>query len=267
MVTQPHWSENPLLGFDTETTGVSPLHSRIVTASVIVTGKDATTKNWLINPGVEIPSAAQEVHGISTARARAEGADPLFALAEIRDILIDGMKAGYPVVAFNAAFDLTLLDRELARFGLDTMTDLLGREPFPVLDPLALDRMINPYRKGPRRLETLLVRYGIEASDLHDAENDVLATLKLLHAMKDHAMLRASSLRKLHELQKETQLRWADSLNRYLAASGRKPNAYGHWPIFPRDETTGPDGVAMSGQPAASSDASTLPPSPDLPVQ
>lgn len=234
MFTHRHWSESPLLGFDTETTGVSPLHSRIVTASIIVTGDESATHNWIINPGVEIPSAAYEVHGISSARARAEGADPLFALAEIRDILVDGMLAGHPIVAFNAPFDLTLLDAELSRHGLDTMTELLGREPFPVLDPLALDRLIDPYRKGPRRLETLIGRYGIDAGGFHDAENDVAATLKLLQAMvREHVMLRATSLRKLYELQKVSQERWADSFNRYLAASGRRPDADGRWPIIP----------------------------------
>ena len=223
-----------MLGFDTETTGVSPHHSRIVTASIIVTGDEQKTHNWLLNPGVEIPTAAQQVHGISTAQARKEGADPLFALAEMRDILVAGMKAGYPVVAFNAPFDLTLLESELVRYGLDTMESLLGRDLFPVLDPLVLDRILDPYRKGPRRLETLIGIYRIEAGGYHDAENDVIATLKLLRAMiKSHALLRASSLRKLHELQASTQEKWAESFNAYLAERGRPADVNGHWPVMP----------------------------------
>lgn len=243
----PHlsWSSGPLLGFDTETTGVSPLHSRIVTASIVVTGEQPTIHNWILDPGVEIPSAAVDVHGISTARARAEGADPLFALAEIRDVLVAGMKAGYPVVAFNAPFDLTLLEAELTRYGLDTMSTLLGREPFPVLDPLVIDRMLDPYRKGPRRLETLISLYRLDATGFHDAENDVVATLKLLRAMvKDHAMLRASSLRKLYELQASTHQKWAESFNRYLVDQGRRANVDGHWPLMPMP---GPDGDVPPG--------------------
>lgn len=238
------WSAHPLLGFDTETTGVSPLHSRIVSAAIIKTGDDPATHNWMINPGVDIPTAAQAVHGISTARTRAEGSDPLFALSEIRDVLVAGMSAGYPIVAFNASFDLTILEAELARHGLDTMADLLGHEPFPVLDPLVLDRMLDPYRKGPRRLETLIGLYRIQATGFHDAENDVAATLKLLQAMvAEHAMLRASSLRKLHELQKSTHEHWAESFNRYLLASGRKADVDGHWPIIPPKQERDPDGA------------------------
>lgn len=252
MSTHSPWSAGPLLGFDTETTGVSPHHSRIVTASIIVTGDEPKTYNWLINPGVEIPSAAQQVHGISTAQARRDGADPLFALAEIRDVLVAGMKAGHPVVAFNAPFDLTLLESELARYGLDTMETLLGRGLFPVLDPLVLDRILDPYRKGPRRLETLIGLYRIDAGGFHDAENDVIATLKLLHAMiKGHALLRASSLRKLQELQASTQEKWAESFNKYLESRGRVADVNGHWPVMPPtvpDESAVPETEAPAPQ-------------------
>lgn len=229
-----------MLGFDTETTGVSPHHSRIVTASIVVTGEEPHTYSWLINPHVEIPSAAQQVHGISTARARRDGTEPLFALAQIRDLLVDGMTAGHPLVVFNAPFDLTLVESELARHGLDTMSELLGRDPFPVLDPLVLDRILDPYRKGPRRLETLIGLYRIDAGGFHDAENDVVATLKLLKAMVDsHALLRASSLRKLHELQRSTHETWAESFNRYLVSRGRVGDVEGYWPIAPAAVTDG----------------------------
>lgn len=255
------WFNGPLLGFDTETTGVSPLHSRIVTASIIVTGEEPVTHNWLINPGVDIPTAAQEVHGISTAMAKAKGSDPLFALAEIRDVLVGGMKAGHPIVAFNASFDLTIMETELARYGLDTMTDLLGREPFPIIDPLVLDRMVDPYRRGPRRLETLIGLYRIDASGFHNAENDVAATLKLLQAMiADHAILRASSLRKLHELQKTTHEHWAESFNRYLTERGRRADVDEHWPVLPPTERSEGDVRSLPVQGAAPLDNPQPPP-------
>ncbi|MEZ7899018.1 MAG: exonuclease domain-containing protein [Flaviflexus sp.] len=232
MATQAHWTDGPLIGFDTETTGVSPRHSRLVTASTVVTGQEPESHNWLANPGVEIPRAAQEVHGISTAQARAEGRDPEEVLTEIRDLLVDHMSAGHPVVAFNAAFDLTLMESELERHGLSTMSQLLGGEPKPVLDPLVLDRMLDPYRKGPRRLETLIGIYRIDAGGFHDAHNDVVATLKLLRAMiNQHAMLKASSLRKLHELQKQSHEKWAVNFNKWLKEQGRKSDVDPAWPL------------------------------------
>ncbi|NUQ88686.1 MAG: 3'-5' exonuclease, partial [Glycomyces artemisiae] len=56
------WFEGPLLGFDTETTGVSVEQDRIVQAA-LVTGTGSTT--WLIDPGVTIPPGATRVHGIT----------------------------------------------------------------------------------------------------------------------------------------------------------------------------------------------------------
>ncbi|WP_054953355.1 exonuclease domain-containing protein [Flaviflexus massiliensis] len=232
MSTQTHWTAGPLVGFDTETTGVSPRHSRLVTASIIITGEESQTFDWLTDPGVEIPRAAQDVHGISTAQARSQGRPPAEVLIEIRDILVRHMGAGHPVVAFNASFDLTLMEFELARHGLSTMTELLGHEPAPVLDPLVLDRMLDPYRKGPRRLETLVGIYKIDAGGFHDAHNDVVATLRLLRAMiNQHAMLKASSLRKLQELQKQSHEKWAVSFNKWLESRGRKPDVDASWPL------------------------------------
>ena len=64
------WSLGPLLGFDTETTGVDPSGDRLVTAALVwraapradgVRPQSVTT--WLADPGVEIPEAAAAVHG------------------------------------------------------------------------------------------------------------------------------------------------------------------------------------------------------------
>lgn len=239
MSMQTHWTAGQLVGFDTETTGVSPRHSRLVTASIIVTGEDPQTLDWLADPGVEIPRAAQDVHGISTAQARSQGRPAAEVLKEIRDILVEHMLANHPVVAFNASFDLTLMETELARHGLATMTELLGHEPSPVLDPLVLDRMLDPYRKGPRRLETLVGIYKVDAGGFHNAHNDVIATLRLLRAMiNKHAMLKASSLRKIHELQKQSHEKWAVSFNKWLENKGKKPDVDASWPLAsPQDSS------------------------------
>lgn len=56
------WPLGPLLGFDTETTGVDPSGDRLVTAALVrraapqadgVRPQSVTT--WLADPGVEIP--------------------------------------------------------------------------------------------------------------------------------------------------------------------------------------------------------------------
>lgn len=133
--TGPAWPFGPLLGFDTETTGVNPSQDRLVTAALIrrterpIGGdRQQSVTTWLADPGVEIPEAASAVHGVTTERARAEGRPVAEVLAEVSDQLVTAMAAGTPVVAFNASYDLTLMEAELARHGLPTMRSRLGRE-------------------------------------------------------------------------------------------------------------------------------------------
>src|SRR5690606_18655636 len=110
------WTGGPLLGFDTETTGVDVHTDRIVTAAVVLrTATTTDVRTWMIDPGVEIPAEAAAIHGVTTEHARAHGVPPRQALAEIAAVLAEHTRAGVPVVAYNAAFDLTLLDAELAR--------------------------------------------------------------------------------------------------------------------------------------------------------
>ena len=74
-------------------------------------------RNWLVDPGIEIPGKAAEIHGITTEIAQAEGMSPAPVIAEICEELIRAADGQVPIVAFNACFDLTLLDRECRRNG------------------------------------------------------------------------------------------------------------------------------------------------------
>jgi DNA polymerase III subunit epsilon len=178
------WADGPLLGFDTETTGLRTATDRIVSAALVRRGgRGVRTRAWLLNPGAEIPAAATAVHGITTDRARSLGADPRTALAEIAHHLTAALAAGIPVVAFNASFDLAVLDAELRRHALPTMASRLGREISPVLDPLLLDRALDPERPGTRRLADLCEHYGVSPDRaFHTAEVDAIATLDVLRA-------------------------------------------------------------------------------------
>ncbi len=117
------WHIGRLAAFDLETTGTDTEHDRIVTAAIglVGGGLDAQQHAWLVDPGVEIPAGATAVHGITTERARAEGRPAAEAVAEIIAVLADQVRAGVPIVAFNARFDLTILDREARRYGLPTL--------------------------------------------------------------------------------------------------------------------------------------------------
>src|SRR5690606_34398616 len=108
-----------------ETTGISTESDRVVTAAISLVGVGLTTesRDWLVDPGIEIPAGAAAVHGITTERARAEGQDPASAIEEITAILAEQQRAGVPIVAFNARFDLTIIDREARRHGVVPLVD------------------------------------------------------------------------------------------------------------------------------------------------
>ncbi|MCL2466119.1 MAG: exonuclease domain-containing protein [Micrococcales bacterium] len=217
------WWPGPLLGFDTETTGVDVTGDRIVTAALVRRDADGThTRNWLLNPGVEIPAIAVAIHGVTTDQARTQGTAPGQALDEIADTLVTALRQDIPVVAFNARFDLRLLDAELTRHELPTLPDRLGHPVRPVLDPLILDRALDPDRHGPRTLGDLCHLYDVPTGSLHTADADVIATLDLLaHLVTRHPTLATTDLHTLHDQQRT----WAQTWHEAFLAS-HPPNQH-----------------------------------------
>lgn len=228
------WTHQPIIGFDTETTGIDSFQDRLVTCSVVlVTSQGIRKRYWLADPGVEIPEKASAVHGITTEYAREHGRPITEVLEEIASTLASHMKASHPVVAFNAVYDFTLLDNELLRHDLPTLTNRLGGQIFPVVDPYLLDRYVDQFRKGKRKLEDMCRHYGVlEKDNFHNAEADVLATLRVLAAQvrKFPKVARTS----LEEIQKQ-QILCHNNLMKYLAGQARKRgekfNESRGWPV------------------------------------
>lgn len=70
------WYEGPLAAFDTETTGVDVETDRIVSAALVVQdapGARPRVTRWLVNPGVPVPAAATEVHGLTEEHLQRNG--------------------------------------------------------------------------------------------------------------------------------------------------------------------------------------------------
>ncbi|MFE9171288.1 3'-5' exonuclease [Streptomyces kebangsaanensis] len=230
------WHREPLIGFDLETTGTDPREARIVTGAVIEVreGEPAGRREWLADPGVEIPADAVAVHGISNERAAAEGGPADQVADAIADVLTGYWKAGVPVVAYNAAFDLTLLSAELRRYGLPSLSERLGgTEPGPVIDPYTIDRWADRYRRGKRTLEAVCTEYGVVLDAAHDASADALAAARLACAIAvRHPKVAALDPAELHRRQIEWYAAWAADFQSFLRRKG-DPAAVvdGTWPL------------------------------------
>ncbi len=200
---RPAWSKK-LAVFDLETTGLDLQTSRIVTAAVAVlnaNGEAVEIHEWLVNPGIEIPEAAANVHGITTEMARANGVEPAPAIAEIIDVLAR-LELEMPLVAFNAPYDFSILKSEALRYGLEPI------EPKAVIDPLVLDRQMVKFRsgKGSRNLVALCKDYEVELLDAHNSTADAIAAGRLAQRQASKFPQLNVSISELHA----SQVIWSD---------------------------------------------------------
>ncbi len=223
------WWEGPLVGFDLETTGPEPDEARIVTACLVldIPGREPHVWSWLVNPGVEIPEGATAVHGITSERAREDGEYPDVVVGEILRLLTS--PPALPLVAFNAAYDFTVLDREARR---------LGRPPFapePVVDPFVLDKQADRYRRGGRKLVDVARHYGVDLSAAHTADADALAAVQVARAIgRKHeppADAHHLHLGQIH-WRREQQISLQEYLRRKDPAAVVDPT----WPVHPYDK-------------------------------
>ncbi|MFJ7628813.1 3'-5' exonuclease [Streptomyces sp. NPDC097595] len=239
------WHRHALVGFDLETTGTDPLEARIVTAAVIAVddrdGEPTARHTWLADPGIRIPAQASAIHGISSERAAAEGRPAREVADEIADTLAGYWRRGVPVVAYNAAFDLTLLTAELDRHGLPTLADRLGGAPVgPVIDPYTIDRAVDRYRKGKRNLEAVCVEYGVVHGGAHDAAADAVAAVRVAYAIAArHRAVAELPPPALHARQITWHAEWAADFQNFLRRKGT-PDAVvdGQWPVREPVRTT-----------------------------
>lgn len=238
------WLGGPLAGFDLETTGTDPLDARIVTAAVVElhAGEPVLRRGWMADPGIRIPEQASAIHGISNERAAAEGRPAGEVAEEVAQVLTGYWQRGVPVVAYNAAFDLTLLTAELRRHGLASLSERLeGRPIGPVIDPYTIDRAVDRYRKGKRNLEAVCAEYGVVLDRAHRADADALAAVLVARAIAErHRSVARLDPGLLHERQVSWYAQWAADFQSFLRRKG-SPEAVidTSWPLRALAPATG----------------------------
>lgn len=214
-----------MIALDLETTDVDPHRDRIVTASIVIITPglpgettEVTTLNWLANPGVDIPVEATRLHGVTTEQAQHDGRPAADVVAEVAADLAQLWTPTTPLCAFNASYDLTMLDAELRRYhgrGLP-----LGGS---VIDPLCIDRHLRPVSgwDDRRTLANVCAHYEARLDAAHSSAEDAIATARLAWLLaKRHPQ--AVGLLDLHELHKRQAGWFQTQENTYANRQERK---------------------------------------------
>lgn len=237
------WHLGPLSPFDLESTGVDRREARIVTGYVAtILGRDAGRAvrpgaHVLINPGVPIPPEATKVHGVTDEEAQAKGWPPREGVDSLAEAVSRSLLARIPVVGFNLAYDFGLLYHECLRNDLPTVGERMGlsRDAMvgPIIDAHVLDKYVDPYRKGSRKLVDTAKHYGIVLEDAHTADADAIAAVRVAVAIAErNPEIAAMDLPQLHRAQKLWRADQMASLQRYFQEKKDQPDAWCD-PCFP----------------------------------
>jgi DNA polymerase-3 subunit epsilon len=165
--------KKPIIFFDLETTGINIASDRIVEISIlkVFPNGNKESKTWLVNPEIEIPKEASDIHGITNEKVVTE---PTFKeLAQQVNDLIEGCD----LAGFNSnRFDIPLLAEEMLRANVD----------FDMKNRVAIDVQVIFHKKEERTLSAGYEFYcGKSLENAHSAEADTLATYEILKAQLD----------------------------------------------------------------------------------
>lgn len=159
--------------FDLETTGLNPVHDRIIEISALkvnVNGEEEQ-KTWLINPECPIPPYTTDVHHITDDDVK--GCPTFKELASVIAKFFSSCDlAGYNILKF----DLPMLMEEFLRAGVD----------FDVKSRQTIDVMNIFMKMEPRTLKGAYRFFmNKELEDAHSASADTMATYEVMLAMLD----------------------------------------------------------------------------------
>lgn len=222
------WTKQLRAAFDVETTGLSYTDDRIVQASLVLVSKDDKAifaLDWIIDPGMEIPQEVVDVHGVTNEMVKEEGVPLEQGVPEIVHNLNLLFEEGIPVVAFNAAFDMTFVKANAAVCGVEDFT------PCPVIDPYVMNKFVQRYRKGKRNLGVLCQDYNIPTENMHNASYDAYCAAKYGWCLAREYFQLDLPAEKLHEKQILWSRAQGHSLRDYFVSIGNYDPVDIGWPL------------------------------------
>ena len=177
--------------FDTETTGLprnktAPITDldnwpRLVQLAWQLhdgTGKLISQHNYLIKPeGFDIPYKAEQIHGISTKRAMAEGHD----MQTVLSTFVQDLGKTSQLVGHNIEFDINIIGAEFIRKNIATEKFLALAKVDTGISATEFCQLkggLGGRLKMPRLDELHKILFGKDFGDAHDASYDVAATAR-----------------------------------------------------------------------------------------
>ncbi len=181
-----------VLGFDTETTGLSTSSERAISYGFCLyrEGQLEWTDHFFVVPDVPISEGAQRVHGISreTLVAKYKAGEALsveMGLIRAVDVLRRHHQQGAYICGANVShFDIDMLHRSYqSKFKKHLKDDDLDPEELRIIDVIAHDIAMESRAENPRRrnLTALSNHYGVRVGG-HDALNDAMAACEVFFA-------------------------------------------------------------------------------------
>ena len=166
--------EATYITFDTETTGLHPVASRLIEIGAVcfrLDGEEIAVFEQLMDPGMSIPPDAQAVNHITDEMVSGQPGVDAVIPAFLDFLGCDGNI----LIAHNAKFDMDFIGVDLARMGL----------PFPrhlVLDTIRLARSLAP-GLASYSLEALSTALGITKDQDHRALSDARLTKEVFREL------------------------------------------------------------------------------------
>jgi DNA polymerase-3 subunit alpha len=202
--------------FDTETTGVPhnktapitdldnwPRLVQIAWQLHDAQGKLISKHNYIVKPeGFDIPYKAEQVHGISTKRALAEGHE----LIDVLGTFIQDLTRTSLLVGHNIEFDINIIGAEFIRKQLapEQLVNLAKVDTgLASTEFCNLTGGIGGKLKMPRLVELHEKLFGKDFGDAHDAAYDVAATARCFFGLLKQKVVKPFDATPLDEIEYE----------------------------------------------------------------
>jgi len=179
------WNEGPLLGFDLETTGVDTANDVPVQVALVSSAPNGTS--------------VRNVFIVDPGREIPPGAQAIHGISTEK-----ARHEGCPLGEAAMTMHATLTKAQI--------------------DPLVIDRKVDRYRSGNRRLDALCHVYEIELVNAHDAGGDADATVALARAIAArYPEIASYDIDTLTRSQVEWHRAWATENDAWRRSNAKRP--------------------------------------------